>query len=224
MQFEVNVLGMADVIHEVIPVMQRQRSGHVINMSSYASRIAVPPMTVYAATKYAVEGLSDGLRRELAPWGIQVTRVHPASVGGTEFNQRAAKRGGFRIGGLPMARMSREQVAGEIVGLIRSPKHELFLGRGLHLAVFANRAMPELVDGVLHLWVRVQRRSELRDSPTKAVPRRNVRQRRSGVQGPNTVKDKRQRSDRLLISAALAVAGLAILRLVRPPHDHSRRP
>ncbi len=54
-QFDVNVLGAAELTRQVLPTMQRQRSGHILNMSSYASRIAVPPLTVYAATKAAIE-------------------------------------------------------------------------------------------------------------------------------------------------------------------------
>jgi short-subunit dehydrogenase len=67
-QFEVNVFGAIHLIHETMPIMMEQRSGHIINMVSYASRVAVPPMTVYASTKYALEGLTDALRRELLPW------------------------------------------------------------------------------------------------------------------------------------------------------------
>jgi NAD(P)-dependent dehydrogenase (short-subunit alcohol dehydrogenase family) len=67
-QFEVNVIGPAELIRQVVPVMKEQRAGHIINVASYASRLSAPPMTVYSSTKYAVEGLTDGLRRELEPW------------------------------------------------------------------------------------------------------------------------------------------------------------
>ena len=80
MQYEVNVIGMAEMIRQVLPVMKAQRAGHILNMSSYASEIATPPLTVYASTKYAVEGLSDGLRRELLPWGISC-HPHPPQRG-----------------------------------------------------------------------------------------------------------------------------------------------
>jgi short-subunit dehydrogenase len=73
-QFQTNVIGLAELVRQVAPIMKQQRSGHIVNFSSYASQIAVPPMTIYASTKYAIEGLSDALRRELAPWDIQVTR------------------------------------------------------------------------------------------------------------------------------------------------------
>jgi hypothetical protein len=148
-QFEVNVLAMAELIRQIIPIMKKQRSGHIINMSSYASRIAIPPQTIYAATKYAVEGMSDGLRRELAPWGIKVSRVHPGGVTGTQFNPKAGKDGvAFHI---PIGRTSREKVASEIVKLIKNPKRELFIGRLYDIPAFLNRCFPGFVDTIIGL-------------------------------------------------------------------------
>lgn len=160
-QFEVNVLGLAELTRQVVPHMKRQRSGHILNMSSYASRIAVPPLTVYASTKYAVEGLSDGLRRELAPWGIHVSRVHPSGVPGTEFNQQAAQSGGIRYRSLPIGRVSKERVAAVLVRLVEHPRREVFLGRVYELGVWINRHWPALLDWGSALWVRRKRRAAL---------------------------------------------------------------
>jgi short-subunit dehydrogenase len=109
-QYEVNILGLAELTRQVLPAMKAQKSGHILNMSSYASRVAVPPLTVYASTKYAIEGLTEGLRRELIPWGIEVSRIHPSGVRGTEFNRQAAHQGGIRYRALPVGKVSREQV------------------------------------------------------------------------------------------------------------------
>src|SRR5205085_4807890 len=73
--YETNILGMAELTRQVVPVMKNQRSGFILNMSSYASKISIPPLGVYSSTKSAVEGLTDGLRRELAQWGITVIRI-----------------------------------------------------------------------------------------------------------------------------------------------------
>jgi len=173
-QFEVNVLAMAELTRQVVPIMQRQRSGHIINMSSYASRIAIPIMTVYASTKYAVEGLSDGLRRELAPWGIKVTRVHPGGVSGTEFNRKAAQRGGIEFKAPRLARVSKEQVARQLVELVERPRRSLFIGRIYSLGVFFNRRLPSLVDTLSGLGVRWARREALRRG-TQAGDRTRVR-------------------------------------------------
>lgn len=161
MQYEVNVIGLAELTRQVLPTMKAQRAGHILMMSSYASRVAVPPLTVYASTKYAVEGLSDGLRRELIPWGIHVSRIHPSGVKGTEFNQKAARDGGIRYRSLPIGKITRERLARELVKLVQHPRRELFISRLYDVPVFFNRHFPGLVDIVMALWVR-QKRDELR--------------------------------------------------------------
>lgn len=172
-QYEVNVLGLAELTRQVVPVMRAQRSGHIINMSSYASKIAVPPMTVYASTKYAVEGLSDGLRRELLPWGIHVSRVHPSGVKDTEFNPKAGRSGGIRYRSLPLGRVSRERVAREIVGLVERPRRAIFFSRLYDVGVFFNLFFPGLVDWASGLWVRrMQRQQEGTPAPVRGTKAR----------------------------------------------------
>lgn len=161
-QYEVNVIGAAWLIHEVLPIMMEQRSGHIINMSSYASRIAVPPMTVYASTKYALEGLTDGLRRELLPWGIHVSRVHPSGVDGTEYNSKASKRGGVSFKSPGIGHVSREHVARVLERLVRHPRPEVFVGRLYDFPAFINRYMPGLVDFAMKIYVGRQRKKQLK--------------------------------------------------------------
>ncbi|HKY54086.1 MAG TPA: SDR family oxidoreductase, partial [Anaerolineales bacterium] len=144
--YEVNVIGLAELTRQVIPVMKEQRSGFILNMSSYASKIAVPPLTVYASTKSAVEALSDGLRRELAPWGITVIRIHPSAVTGTEFKEIATADGGVTYGTLPIGRVSRERVAREIVDLIEKPRRSLFVSRLYDVAIILDAVFPAFVD------------------------------------------------------------------------------
>jgi short-subunit dehydrogenase len=168
-QYAVNVIGLAELTRQVVPTMQRQRSGHILNMSSYASRISVPPLTVYASTKYAIEGLSDGLRRELAPWGIRVSRVHPSAVPGTEFNRRAANRGGIHYRSVAIGRVSKERVANGLVRLVERPRRELFLGRLYDVAVVVNRYLPALLDWGSAWWVRRKRRQALAQNPPPAA-------------------------------------------------------
>jgi NADP-dependent 3-hydroxy acid dehydrogenase YdfG len=159
--FDVNVIGMAEVSRQVIPVMQRQRSGLIMNMSSYASRISTPPLTVYASTKYAVEGLTDGMRRTLMPWGISVIRIHPSSVSGTEFNDRVVREGGIRYRSIPLGRISRERLARHLVQLVEQPRREFFISRWYDPLVFLNRHIPGLVDSFTARWVRNKRKKEL---------------------------------------------------------------
>lgn len=161
MQYEVNVIGLAELIRQVLPVMKEQRSGHILNMSSYASMIAVPLLTVYSSTKYAVEGLTDALRRELKPWGIRVSRIHPSGVKGTEFNKKAGEQGGVRYRSVPIGKVTREQVARKIVDLVENPRRAVYLSRIYDIPVFLNIFLPRIVDLFTSLWVRLKRRKEL---------------------------------------------------------------
>lgn len=151
-QFEVNVLGLAELTRQVSSQMKKQRSGHIINMSSYASRIAFPPQTVYASTKYAIEGLTDGLRRELAPWNIKVTRVHPGGITGTEFREIAIL-GGIYYKMPSFGQTTKEEVARRIVGVVVRPRPELLIGRVYDFVVLLNRLLPWVIDQVAKRWV-----------------------------------------------------------------------
>ena len=159
--YDVNIIGMAELTRQVLPSMKAQRSGFILNMSSYVSRISVPPMTVYASTKYAVEGLSDGLRRALLPWGITVIRIHPSSVSGTEFNQNSTRPGKVEFRPNPIGRISRERLARHIVGLIEKPRRALFISRLYEVPVILNKLFPEFVDWVSEDWVRGKRKKEI---------------------------------------------------------------
>jgi NAD(P)-dependent dehydrogenase (short-subunit alcohol dehydrogenase family) len=75
--FATNVFGLLNVTRAVLPHLRRQRSGHVINMSSVGGYASYPGWGVYCATKFAVEGISEALSLELAPLGIHVTVVEP---------------------------------------------------------------------------------------------------------------------------------------------------
>ncbi|MHB0771493.1 oxidoreductase [Bradyrhizobium sp. 5.13L] len=75
--FGTNVFGLLSVTRAVLPHMRRQRSGHVINISSVGGYTGYPGWGVYGATKFAVEGLSEALASEVAPLGIKVTVVEP---------------------------------------------------------------------------------------------------------------------------------------------------
>ena len=86
--FDINVLGLVDLTQRVLPGMLERGRGHVVNVASVASWIAVPPLTVYSATKFAVQGFSEGLRREVAGRGVAVTTVNPGPVA-TRFGHRA---------------------------------------------------------------------------------------------------------------------------------------
>ncbi|MDS1140165.1 SDR family NAD(P)-dependent oxidoreductase [Pusillimonas sp. SM2304] len=76
-QFATNVFGLMHVMRAVLPVMRRQRSGRIFNISSVGGALGFKGASVYCATKYAVEGLSASVAMEVAPFGIKVTAVEP---------------------------------------------------------------------------------------------------------------------------------------------------
>lgn len=75
--YDTNVFGLLNVSRAVLPHMRRQRSGHVINISSLGGYQAYHGWGVYGSTKFAVEGLSEAMAQELAPLGVHVTVVEP---------------------------------------------------------------------------------------------------------------------------------------------------
>jgi len=89
-QLEVNVLGVARLIQQVLPHMRRNKWGKIVNISSIGGKIATPFGGWYHASKFALEGLSDSLRNEVKPFGIDVIVIEPGGIesewGGIAFN------------------------------------------------------------------------------------------------------------------------------------------
>jgi short-subunit dehydrogenase len=91
--FETNFFGIIYVTQAVLPIMRKQRSGTIVNVSSIAGRIGFPVTSAYISTKFALEGLSESLRYELEDFGIKVIIVEPGAVR-TDFpeNMQVAKK------------------------------------------------------------------------------------------------------------------------------------
>ena len=123
---ELNVFAPLLAMQAVIPPMRRQGAGVIVNVSSMTSRMVLPGVGGYAATKAALNMISQVARRELAPDGIVVSIVYP-SVTATEFHQSLAA--GARVGGNSWAvrAHSAESVAEAIVGVIESGEEEIML-------------------------------------------------------------------------------------------------
>jgi NAD(P)-dependent dehydrogenase (short-subunit alcohol dehydrogenase family) len=80
-QFETNFFGAVRVMQAVIPIMRKQRSGKIVNITSMGGRIAIPLDSIYHATKFALEGLSESIQYELEPFGIKIILIEPGAVG-----------------------------------------------------------------------------------------------------------------------------------------------
>lgn len=79
-QYETNVFGLVQMTQAVLPAMRTVGKGRIVNIGSIAGRVASPFQGAYASSKHAVEGISDSLRREVAPFGIQVSLVRPGFI------------------------------------------------------------------------------------------------------------------------------------------------
>ncbi len=90
-QLETNVFGVMAVTRAVLPAMRAQKSGIIINVASMGGRLTFPYYSIYHATKWAVEGFSESLRFELAPFGIGVKIIEPGAIR-TDFYSRSEQR------------------------------------------------------------------------------------------------------------------------------------
>jgi len=144
-QFEVNVMGVIQTTRQALPVMIRQRSGHVINMCSMAGLVATPTYTVYAACKHAVHGFSEALRRETKPWGIDVSMIYPGGVT-TEFSQHAGIKRKTGATTPKFLLLTAEQVGSEVVNLVRRPRAMRIIPWLWSFTVWMNRNLNGLVD------------------------------------------------------------------------------
>ncbi len=94
--FDVNVFGLVEMTKAVLPTMRIQNSGTIINISSVVGKVAFPYMGWYSASKHAVEGLSDALRLELAPFNIKVVVIEPGRVE-SEFGKVAFEKSNIDV-------------------------------------------------------------------------------------------------------------------------------
>jgi NAD(P)-dependent dehydrogenase (short-subunit alcohol dehydrogenase family) len=169
-QLEVNVVGQVAVLQAVLPALRRVR-GRVVLMGSVGGRSALPFLGPYAASKHALEALADVLRVELAPWGIAVSLVEPASVRTAIWAKGAAQADAMRAeiapeaDGLYAARMERFRAVALERGpgidadvVARAVEHALtatrpraryLVGRDAHLRVWIERLPTRLRDRVL---------------------------------------------------------------------------
>lgn len=161
-QFEVNLFGMARLIQLATPHMRAQNAGRIINISSVGAVIYEPFGAWYHATKNAVEGFSDSLRVELAPFGIDVVIIRPAGIL-TEWNEisrdsliETSKGGAYEKNAATAARTLKrvdnkvmssgpKTVAKTIVRAATSnrPRTRYATGRGARMVIATRRILPD---------------------------------------------------------------------------------
>lgn len=144
-QIDVNVMGVIQTTRQVLPIMIKQRAGSIINMCSIAGLVATPTYSIYAASKHAVHGFSEALRREVKPWGIDVSLVYPGGVA-TEFAQRAGIQRKTSAKTPKFMLLTAEQVGDAVVKLVKHPRRMLIIPWLWSVTVFMNKFFPGLID------------------------------------------------------------------------------
>lgn len=173
-QFEVNVFGLARLTQLVLPMMRARRAGRIVNITSIGGKIGEPFGSWYHATKFAVEGLSDSLRMELHPFGIDVVIIEPGAIR-TEWNGiaregliRHSGDGAYRDGARQHARMlaSADQgslpstpdvVARTILRAVQAtrPKTRYATGGGASMVLFLRRVLSDRAfDALMRMFSR----------------------------------------------------------------------
>jgi NAD(P)-dependent dehydrogenase (short-subunit alcohol dehydrogenase family) len=90
-QIDANFYGVVNLTRAALPVMRRQRSGHIINVSSVGGRVATPGLSAYQSAKWAVGGFTEALAQEVAPFGVKVISVEPGGMR-TQWGEIAASQ------------------------------------------------------------------------------------------------------------------------------------
>jgi NAD(P)-dependent dehydrogenase (short-subunit alcohol dehydrogenase family) len=164
-QLDVNVIGAVAVIQAVLPYLRKRRRGHIVNVTSMGGLTAFPGLAFYHASKFALEGITETLRQEVAPFGIAVTAVEPGRFR-TDWAGRSMLRAPPRIADYDETydpiRTSRSQGSGSqpgdpdkaaraILTLVASPNppgHLLLGGDALHLV----RAKLDALAAEMRAW------------------------------------------------------------------------
>lgn len=113
-QLEVNVIGQIAVTQAYLPLLRRGR-GRIVNMGSIAGRGTIPLLGPYSASKFALEALTDALRMELQPWGIQVSIIEPGAIATPIWEKSAKEAEGLEA----LASEEAKALYGEAVARIR---------------------------------------------------------------------------------------------------------
>ncbi|MFA6133298.1 MAG: SDR family NAD(P)-dependent oxidoreductase [Phycisphaerae bacterium] len=150
--FEVNFFGLFYGCQAVAPLMMRQRSGHIFNVSSIIGKRGTPFHGAYCATKFAVCGLSDSMRVEMAPYRVRVTTVLPALTE-TEFFQQS-KRGQAAGSSFQKFKglMPASTVARKIVAAVGKNRPELVISLGGKALVALSAVSPRLIDWAMGMY------------------------------------------------------------------------
>jgi short-subunit dehydrogenase len=152
-KIEINLLAVIDCAQAVLPVMLRQKSGHIINVSSIAGLVGLPGSTIYCATKFGVNGFSDALRRELSGTGIHVSAFCPGFTPSEISPDLKAIADGQPGAPHPPGLMQAAYVADQIARLIQHPRRRVVVPYSWNILVFIATLFPGLADRVIRSYI-----------------------------------------------------------------------
>jgi NAD(P)-dependent dehydrogenase (short-subunit alcohol dehydrogenase family) len=186
---ETNVLGTITATQAVIPYMRAAGCGRIVTVSSVGGRICGFGVTIYCTSKFAQEGLGEGLAVELAPYGIQSIIVEPGIIKTTRWSRHRGTARGALDSASPYYKLfwASEAEADAIVERTRtrstdvartihralaaeSPRMRYVVGRGASLAIVARRYLPEPVFERLYFGGQLRRLIRGADPPPTATP------------------------------------------------------
>jgi NAD(P)-dependent dehydrogenase (short-subunit alcohol dehydrogenase family) len=160
--FAVHLWGPLYAMLAAIPHMRRQRGGRIVNIASIGGLVAVPHLTPYSASKFALVGLSDGVRAELAKDDIEVTTVCPGLMRtGSHLNAffKGQQRREFTLftllGALPISSIDAQRAARQIVDACRRADPHLTISVQARLLALANHLLPDVTARAMALVARV---------------------------------------------------------------------
>lgn len=122
---EINVLGLMYMVHAALPLMKAQGGGHIVNISSTASRVAPSGMGVYAASKWAVNAFSESLRQEAVAYKVRVTTIEPGMVA-TDFTDSlpaGPARDAMQARLATLRALDASDIAAAVTYALRQPAH-----------------------------------------------------------------------------------------------------
>lgn len=152
--FELNALAPMQLTRAILPELLERGRGRIVNLGSVFGSIAFPCFASYSASKFALRGFSEALRRELDGTGVGVTYVAPRAVK-TPLNSPAVYR---MAAAVKMTMDDPETVARQVVRAVEADQKDVYLGFPESLFVRVNALLPRLVDGALRKQNRVMQR------------------------------------------------------------------
>jgi short-subunit dehydrogenase len=167
----INLLAPMHLCQELLPLLQRQREACILNTGSVFGAIGYPGYAVYSASKFAVRGFTEALRRELADTNVSVRYVAPRATR-TGINTSAVERMNAELG---VAMDPPERVATAVCDMLAGGRVEAVLGWPEKFFARVNGLLPRVVDGALRRQLPVIRRYAGESAVTAAQPLLGVR-------------------------------------------------